>query len=176
MSLPSAQWGLLFHLFNFSNFFFFTSSIFSMITLPYTYLSAYEILPLLSCFHFVSFTVHLLAFLLSNPAAVPNLHRKAADKKAAAESHMSFLSWPLHLAPCTKWLGLTTALWHFAFYSLVKVLSVFFSALLMYRLDMAEVQEDVVKAITSGKTDEPQLKGKKVDFKKCPSFFSNSGY
>lgn len=32
----------------------------------------------------------------------------------------------------------------FSFYSLVKVLSVFFSALLMYWLDMAEVQGDVV--------------------------------
>lgn len=33
-----------------------------------------------------------------------------------------------------------------SFYSLVKVLSVFFSALLMYRLGMAEVQGDVVNA------------------------------
>lgn len=101
---------------------------FSMLTLLYSYLSAqYIYLFPLELFPVLFFIFLLPALVLSKLAAASSLlHRKAADKKAAAESHISFLSWPLHLASCTKFLGLTAAPYQCDFYSLVKVLSAFF--------------------------------------------------
>lgn len=68
--------------------------------------------------------------------------------KAAAESHelsqLATAPGSMHNIP-----GLDHCPVAQAFYSLVKVLSVFFSALLMYQLDMAKFQADVVKACIS---------------------------
>lgn len=106
VSLPRAQRGLLFHLFQLSNFFPYIFNVFYC--QPYlmlTYLHMQSILSLI-VFIFLSFIFPLLVFLLSKPATVPNLHRKAADKKAAAESHelsplatapgsQNYWAWPL---------------------------------------------------------------------------------
>lgn len=102
---------------------------FSMLTLLYSYLSAQniylfllELFPVL--FFFFSFLL-LCCLSLQQPQAF--FTERLPTRRQLQRSHISFLSWPLHLAPCTEFLGLTTAPYQSAFYSLVKVLSAFSS-------------------------------------------------
>lgn len=93
----------------------------------------------------------LPALVLSKLTAASSLlHRKAAGKKAAAESHISFSQLATAPGSVYKIPGFDHCSISVCFLkSCQGAFCFFFTALLMYQLDMARVQGDVVKAWTS---------------------------